>query len=160
MRGIHRWPVNSPHEGPVTRKIIPIDDDIMIFFIEYSNSICWRRHISCFRHSSQQPHKICMCLLTIDWSVYISVFYRLGPVFYAPPNDKILSPLWISYTWHLSQTPTFGYPIQKLMMSIWPLSFQHSAKTIIHKTHAKTILLPFNCTTARNNVELEPTVRP
>ena len=28
-RGIHRWPVNSPHKGPVTRKIFPFDDVIM-----------------------------------------------------------------------------------------------------------------------------------
>ena len=27
--GIHRWPVNSPHKGPVTRKIFPVDDVIM-----------------------------------------------------------------------------------------------------------------------------------
>ena len=24
--GIHRWPVNSPHKGPVTRKMFPFDD--------------------------------------------------------------------------------------------------------------------------------------
>ena len=29
MRGIYRWPVNSPHEGPVTRKMFLIDDVIM-----------------------------------------------------------------------------------------------------------------------------------
>ena len=29
VRGIHRWSVNSPHKGPVTRKIIPFDDVIM-----------------------------------------------------------------------------------------------------------------------------------
>ena len=23
---IHRWPVNSPHKGPVTRKVFPFDD--------------------------------------------------------------------------------------------------------------------------------------
>ena len=28
-RGIHRWPVNSPHKGPVTRKMFPFDDVIM-----------------------------------------------------------------------------------------------------------------------------------
>ena len=28
-RGIHRWPVNSPHKGPVTRKMVPFDDVIM-----------------------------------------------------------------------------------------------------------------------------------
>ena len=27
--GIHRWPVNSPHKRPVTRKIFPFDDVII-----------------------------------------------------------------------------------------------------------------------------------
>ena len=30
VQGIHRWPVNSTHKGPVTRKIFPFDDVIMI----------------------------------------------------------------------------------------------------------------------------------
>ena len=30
VRGIHRWPVNSPHKWPVTRNIFPYDDAIMI----------------------------------------------------------------------------------------------------------------------------------
>ena len=29
VRGIHRWPVNYPHKGPVTRKTFPFDDVIM-----------------------------------------------------------------------------------------------------------------------------------
>ena len=29
VRGIHRWTVNSPHKGPVTRKLFPFDDVIM-----------------------------------------------------------------------------------------------------------------------------------
>ena len=29
VRGIHRWPVNSPHKWPVTRKMLPFDDVIM-----------------------------------------------------------------------------------------------------------------------------------
>ena len=29
-RGIHQWPVNSPYKGPVTRKIFPFDDIIMM----------------------------------------------------------------------------------------------------------------------------------
>ena len=32
VRGIHRWPVNSPHKWPVTRKMFPFDDVIMMFF--------------------------------------------------------------------------------------------------------------------------------
>ena len=27
--GIHRWPVNSPHKGPATRKMFPFNDVIM-----------------------------------------------------------------------------------------------------------------------------------
>ena len=29
VRGIHRWPANSPYKGPVTRKMLPFDDVIM-----------------------------------------------------------------------------------------------------------------------------------
>ena len=29
VRGIHRWPVNSPHKGPVTQKRFPFDDAIV-----------------------------------------------------------------------------------------------------------------------------------
>ena len=31
VKGIHRWPVNPPHKGPVTWKMFPFDDVIMIY---------------------------------------------------------------------------------------------------------------------------------
>ena len=34
-RGIHRWPVNSPHKWPVTRKMLPFDD--VITWVQYGN---------------------------------------------------------------------------------------------------------------------------
>ena len=34
-RGIHRWPVNSPHEGPVTWKMFPFDDVIMRIYVHH-----------------------------------------------------------------------------------------------------------------------------
>ena len=37
VRGIHRGPVNSPHKGPVTRKMFPFDDVIMD---QYLMSLC------------------------------------------------------------------------------------------------------------------------
>ena len=37
MRGIHLWPVNSPHKGQVTRKVFSFDDVVMI---ETARS-CW-----------------------------------------------------------------------------------------------------------------------
>ena len=30
VTGIHRWPVDSPHKGPVTRNMFPFDDVIMV----------------------------------------------------------------------------------------------------------------------------------
>ena len=49
--GIHRWPVNSPHKWPVTQKIFPFDDVIMILYdwvtvlgvkeLHHDNDIAW-----------------------------------------------------------------------------------------------------------------------
>ena len=36
VRGIQRWPMNSPHKGPVTRKMFPFDDVIMD-----NRRLCW-----------------------------------------------------------------------------------------------------------------------
>ena len=35
VRGIHRWPGNSPRKGPVTRKMFPFDDVIMKWHEEH-----------------------------------------------------------------------------------------------------------------------------
>ena len=32
VQGIHRWPVNSPHKWPVTWKVFPFDDVIMMYW--------------------------------------------------------------------------------------------------------------------------------
>ena len=34
VRGIQRWPVNSPHKGPVTRRMLLVDDVIMPFGVD------------------------------------------------------------------------------------------------------------------------------
>ena len=39
VRGIHRWPVNSPHKWPVTRKMFPFEDVIMVIKISYDPNI-------------------------------------------------------------------------------------------------------------------------
>ena len=61
VRGIHRWPVDSPHKGPVTRKIVPFDDVIMqCWVLKKSSCRCsscifyhyfyGNYHISCSNH--------------------------------------------------------------------------------------------------------------
>ena len=39
VRGIHRWPVNSPHKRTVMLKILPFDDVIMILTHESRNKM-------------------------------------------------------------------------------------------------------------------------
>ena len=41
VRGIHRWPVNSPHKWPVTRKILPFDDVIVLRDFFCHLEWCW-----------------------------------------------------------------------------------------------------------------------
>ena len=97
VRGIHRWPVNSPHKGPVTRKMFPFGDVIIqdwhfdgITGREISNLqqnfYCWSLH-NCqndFQCSqwSQFPQNCGISVLNeylaywiISWT--ISLFHRL-----------------------------------------------------------------------------------
>ena len=43
VRGIHRWSVNSPHTWPVTRKMFPFDDVIMVTNFNWDPSP-WPQH--------------------------------------------------------------------------------------------------------------------
>ena len=51
VRGIHRWLVDSPHKGPVTRKMFPFDDVIIstkqtsFLSIQICSTLCTRRCI-------------------------------------------------------------------------------------------------------------------
>ena len=47
VRGIHRWPVNSPHKGPVTRKMFPFYDVIMGSLKSYLHSTFYHCHALC-----------------------------------------------------------------------------------------------------------------
>ena len=50
VRGIHRWSVNSPHKGPVTRKIFSFDDVIVWFFVISAVSHTLEQQISSAKH--------------------------------------------------------------------------------------------------------------
>ena len=44
LRGIHRWPVNFPHKGPVTREMFPFNDVIMSIRSMFCELSLWLRH--------------------------------------------------------------------------------------------------------------------
>ena len=65
VRGIHRWPVNSPHKGPVTRKMLPFDD---VFMRTLAHVMCflhvcsrlWVRILLTAKHFSAGMRYICV----------------------------------------------------------------------------------------------------
>ena len=79
--GIHRWPVDSPHKGPVTQKMFPFDDVIMIYVISSDSN----------RRYSQKAKQITAklygyiyetyCMGSILWSsdYFASSFYIRQP---------------------------------------------------------------------------------
>ena len=71
VRGIHRSPVNSPYKGPVTRKLFPFDDVIMLMTLSV-----WGTWISC----SYIPKLCLMC-------------------FYLWVHTAILPGCWVSQAW-------------------------------------------------------------
>ena len=63
VREIHRWPVNSPHKGPVTLKMFPFDDVIML--LNKGNSDLF--HFQCMRSTY-----ITTCWRWFPWRWYVS----------------------------------------------------------------------------------------
>ena len=61
VRGIHRRPVNSPHKGPVTRKMFPFDDVIM----ESMKNRPSHSHTTIFEVRLQSYNWLCTGLFTI-----------------------------------------------------------------------------------------------
>ena len=64
-RWTHRWPVNSPHKWPVTRKIFPIYDVIMRGWSTHIAKTCWSTSIW-YRSDAKVSD---WCLIDIDPSV-------------------------------------------------------------------------------------------
>ena len=74
VRGIHRWPMNSLHKGPVTRKMVPFGDVIMKWIeINWCGRKIWVgwTMLSCCFHISYKIHilsTLCFC----EWQIWVS----------------------------------------------------------------------------------------
>ena len=69
VQGIHWWPVNSPHKGPVTRKMFPFDD-VIIFYIWISdNPVHWCMYASV---KCILTDHIMVCILLSVMSYYLN----------------------------------------------------------------------------------------
>ena len=85
VRGIRRWPVDSPHKGPVTREMFPFDDIIMssdhddkfaVYPIKCTRYIAWaRQQINTLRPRQNGRHfadNVFKCIF-LDENVWISL---------------------------------------------------------------------------------------
>ena len=59
VRGIHRWPVNSPHKGPVTRNMFPFDDVIM--WSDHSRDCTGQTVLHLMVTANRKCHHCCVC---------------------------------------------------------------------------------------------------
>ena len=68
VRGIHRWPVNSPHKGPVTRNMFPFDDVIM-------SNLAWADNET----TTKQTHQT---YVHIPWGIlYLQNLYKTVSIY-------------------------------------------------------------------------------
>ena len=67
VRGIHRWPVNSPHKEPVTRKMFPFDD--VMARIKVFSQQSWKDQT---RHMVSVA-AVDVCMVTYDWEMWINL---------------------------------------------------------------------------------------
>ena len=89
VRGIHRWPVNSPHKWPVTRKMFPFDD-VTMAKPEVGNKPCQKaiavRTTSMIAYHKWMVTIIIMLLCTYDECWY-GTFVTLGK---SSPTKRVL----------------------------------------------------------------------
>ena len=80
VRGIHRWPMNSLHKGPVTRKVFSFDDVIMMkrcrlyshihIYVDWYKVRIWRLH------SLQMDIRHVFKLVSVTTCVIVQYQYR------------------------------------------------------------------------------------
>ena len=110
VRGIHRWTVNSPRKGPVTRKMFPFDDVIMRSLIWMTRT---RSDIAVFLDVASTSS---MILLTITyknqiiWNIHVT---------YMIQNHHSLMKVKISHT-HTIHCAHFAVNFLKRIHNIYP----------------------------------------
>ena len=67
VRGIHLWLVDSPHKGPVTRKMSPFDDVIM-FALKTAADKATLKNIG---KNKAEIHQL------VDYMLFLPIFFRV-----------------------------------------------------------------------------------
>ena len=121
--GIHRWPVNSPNKGPVTRKMFPFDDVIMVSFLAKCHKLIISDHFLVFYKYLffvKGPTRTVICKWQQDhtnhWNTHCCFFMRILPRRFAT---------------HVFQT--VSYDVRDVIVSSWwwpPMSFDYMGSVV------------------------------
>ena len=93
--GIHRWPVNSPHKGPVTRKMFPFHYVIMW----YGTCLLSRWHIA---SDISNPDEIALLAKSSGWLRVTSYIIRLRDHLEVIKSFRWLTQISLCHVDHLS----------------------------------------------------------
>ena len=100
--GIRRWPVNSLHKAPETRKMFPFDDVIMMNELMYDCGRCLREWMLWYVNNTLTPHTrstLCVhCIVKIDVLMVLDVlcFIRVCNMYYIFKGLLVI--FWINLT--------------------------------------------------------------
>ena len=136
VRGIHRWPVNSPHKWPVTRKRFPFDDVIMRN-INNKNITNTRRE-----HKWQQNRYITTHDDVMTWkcSPHYWVCGTHRPPVDSPQNRTTNADLWCFYV-----VSTSKLLIKLLSCRLFKIPWRSGDVTVINSMHTHFYPHPQRC---------------
>ena len=96
VRGIHRWSVNSPHKGPVTRKISQFDDVIMDHVLQ-----CHSDHRPMFSPHMKGRLLLLMNCHFLSWYIFSRKFHLFSSSFqsvqYVSADDSTKNKLIVTF---------------------------------------------------------------
>ena len=105
VRGNHRRPVNSPHKGPVTRKMFPFDDVIMIQVDEFDTKYSKPARPVIKRGIDYVLYPIPLSLNSMYvWHVSISRFNQTVFFFFMEGINLSWQDTWIQEKWNKNIT--------------------------------------------------------
>ena len=91
VRGIHRWPVNSPRKVPVTWKMFPFDDVIMTKLIQANQ----RRPSLIYVAWSTHSHYPNQCWIIVNWAHVLQWYLDQNSIIFIEENVILPLPQYV-----------------------------------------------------------------
>ena len=86
VRGIHRWPMNSPHKGPVTRRIFHLMTSSC--YVKYRLKELGAEPVNVGHGTIPMSHRMCSLRLILTYWYLVAHFCQLGTTAKPSPTCK------------------------------------------------------------------------